>query len=107
MLMLGGQAAQTPATLLIENEKAGGTKEINSLGETVLDGYVLKRRLTLTWRFQTQAQAVALDALLASGAFFTLSYQEAGLDSLTCYTEKKSLTVAPGRAEFKAVLMER
>ena len=105
MIQINGQTAPDPVSLDIEREMSGGAPELNMLGQTVMDGYTLKMKLTILWRGLNAQTAETLDAMLPSNAFLQVAL-DGGVET-TCYVEKRALSRRPGSIEYKAVLAER
>lgn len=105
MIQLNGQTAPEPVSIDIEQEMGGGAREYNMLGQTVMDGYGLKKRFSILWKGLSAQEVGALDALLPDMAFVQVALD--GGEAAFCYVETRALSRRPGATEYKAVLAER
>ena len=105
MIQSNGQTAPDPVSLDIEREMSGGAAELNMLGQTVMDGYTLKMKLTILWRGLSAQTADMLDAMLTGNDYVGIALD--GGAETSCYVEKRALSRRPGSIEYKAVLAER
>lgn len=105
-MMINEQKVPSPCLCRIEETRDGGTGEYNALGNIVLDGGALKRRITLEWRFPDVSDAQSLrDAL--TGGFETLTDGARGLNLVSCYAESIGVSVGARSCTVRLVLKER
>ncbi len=105
-MMINEQQVPSPCLCQIEETRDGGTGEYNALGNIVLDGGALKRRITLEWRLADAADAQRIrDAL--TGGFETLTDGARSLNRIPCYAESVGVSVGARSCTVRLILKER
>ena len=103
---INNQIFTAPCLCQIEETRSAGVQEYNALGQTVLDGGQLKRRITLEWHFADIKDALHIRAAL-TGNFEEVTDTARGLEAVSCYAEGIGLNASARSCTLRLVLKER